>query len=168
MMLRSQKTRHCKGRPTTESGTHSTAPFLRNGGGKPNADLTPSSPESSNTAEVGEAILAPFHNPQWEGNPPAPPLSPRGKEIRVVVKCSLFSRPNTCERERERLADGNHAFKNTRCPCCAPVPPAICHAFLGGGYSRLSDTSQPKQGVVAPDLCLPGVGRPGSMLILAF
>jgi hypothetical protein len=102
MMLRSQKTRHCKGRPTTESGTHSTAPFLRNGGGKPNADLTPSSPESSNTAEVGEAILAPFHNPQWEGNP-RPHLSPRGeKRSGLAQMFAVFSTEHMRERERER------------------------------------------------------------------
>jgi hypothetical protein len=58
----------------------------------------------------------------------------------------------------------HHCPLQSQCHGPSPSLPRL----LGGGYSRLSDTSQPKQGVVAPDLCLPGVGRPGSMLILAF
>jgi hypothetical protein len=129
MMLRSQKTRHCKGRPTTESGTHSTAPFLRNGGGKPNADLTPSSPESSNTAEVGEAILAPFHNPQWEGNP-RPHLSPRGeKRSGLAQMFAVFSTEHMRERERETCRRQpciqKHAMPmlRTSSPCNLPCLP---------------------------------------------
>jgi hypothetical protein len=91
------------------------------------ANPMPTSPRARPSHQTWRRSVKPSWHRSTVGNSgkgtPGSHLSPRGKKIGLPANAGCFL--DRTHAKRERLADRNHAFNNTRCPCCAPLPPAI-------------------------------------------